>query len=184
MDTTPDNTRHFLSYPNATNRPTRIWFIAALIFLAASILLGRLLHKTQFGGPPLLVIFTGFATVCCVISGISDAIFVYRNRNFVDRITFDAANLYIGDDDTAAAVPLQRISYIRLSYSPMNSSSRGINQKYVIGYDQDGIAEEVRVAIYSRCRKDLALFKQWVKQANPDVEIKNWALNWTFKWGS
>ena len=134
--------------------------------------------KTAFGGPPLLVIFTGFATVACLISGISDAIFVYRYRNFKDRITFDTINLYIGADDSEVAIPLQRINYIRLSYSLMNNSIRGINRRYAIGYDQSGIAEEVRVAVYHKCYKDLALFKQWVQQANPDVEIKNWAFNW------
>ena len=178
MDTAPDNTRYFLSYPNATYRPTRRWFIAALVFLVASIIFGEELPKTGFGGPSLWVILTGFGAVCCVISGISDAIFVYRYRNFKDRITFDTANLYIGEDDTAVAIPLQCISYVRLSYSPLNNSTRGFSSKYVIGYDQSGIAEELTVVVYFKCNKALTLFKQRVHQANPEVEIKNWAFNW------
>jgi hypothetical protein len=108
MNTSQDNTRHFLSYPNATYRRTWNWFIAALVFLAASILLGKLLHRTEFGGPPLLVILAGFGTAVCVVSGISDAIFVYRYKNLVDPVTFDAVNLYVGPDDTAFAIPLGR----------------------------------------------------------------------------
>ena len=73
MNTTPDNARRFLSYPNATYRPTRIWFFSALLFLVASIVFGAVLPKTQSGGPPLMVIFTGFGTLACLISGISDA---------------------------------------------------------------------------------------------------------------
>jgi hypothetical protein len=177
MNTSTDNTRHFLSYSGATYRPTRIWFIAAVLFLAVSILCSKLLHRTEFGGPPLVVLLTGFGTVACVFSGISDAVFVYRCQNLIDPVSFDTTNLYIGPDDALTAIPLGSIAYIRLSYSRLNNYSRGFHWNYIIGYDLGGIAEEVKVAVYRRSNKDLTLFKQLVKQANPMVEIKNWAFN-------
>jgi hypothetical protein len=177
MNTPPDNTRHFLSYSNATYLPTRNWFVAAAVFLGASILCGRFLHRTEFGGPPLVVLLTGFGTVLCIFSGISDAVFVYRNHNFVDPVTFDTTTLYIGPDDAVTAIPFGSIAYIRLSYSRLNNYSRGFHWNYVIGYDLGGISEEVKVAVYRKSNMDLTLFKQLVKQANPGVEIKNWAFN-------
>jgi hypothetical protein len=177
MNTSPNNTRHFLSYANATYRPTRNWFIAAVVFLAASIICGKLLHRTEFGGPPLVVLLAGFGTVVCIFGGISDAVFVYRCQNVIDPVTFDTANLYIGPDDALTAIPLGSIAYIRLTYSRLNNYSRGFHWNYVIGYELGGIAEEVKVAVYRRSNKDFTLFKQSVKQANPEVEIKNWAFN-------
>jgi hypothetical protein len=177
MNTPTDNTRHFLSYSGATYRPTRNWFIAAVILLVASIVCGKLLHRTEFGGPPLVVLLIGFGAVVCIFSGISDAVFVYRSQNLIDPVSFDTTKLYIGSDDALTAIPLGSIAYIRLSYSRLNNYSRGFHWNYVIGYDLGGIAEEVKVAVYRRSNKDLTHFKQSVKQANPDVEIKNWALN-------
>jgi hypothetical protein len=177
MNTFTDNTRRFLSYANATYRPTLYWFVAAVIFLAASIIGGKLLHRTEFGGPPLVILLTAFGTIVCIVSGISDAVFVYRYQNFVDPVSFDTTNLYIGADDALTAIPLASIAYIRLTYSRLNNYSRGFHWNYLIGYDLGGITDETKVAVYWKSNKDFALFKQSVKQANPMVEIKNWALN-------
>lgn len=178
MNTSSDDTRRFLSYENATYRSTLNWFIAAVIFLITSILCGNFLHRTESGGPTLVVLLIIFGTVVCILSGISDAVFVYRSQNLIDPVTFDATNLYIGSDDAVTAIPLGSIAYIRLSFTRINNNFSGrFSQKYAIGYDLGGIAEEVTVAIYWKSRKNLKLFQKWVKQANPGVEIKNWAFN-------
>jgi hypothetical protein len=177
MNTSTDNTRRFLSYANATYRPTRNWFIATVLFLAASIICGNFLHRTESGGPSVLTLLTAFGTVVCVLNGISDAIFVYRYHNVVDPVSFDTTNLFIGPDDALTAIPLRSISYIRLTYNRLNNFSRGFHRNYWIGYDLGGITEEVKVAIYRKSNEDFTEFKELVKQANPMVEIKNWAIN-------
>ncbi len=112
-----------------------------------------------------------------LFNGIGDAIFVYRYHNVVDPVAFDTTNLYIGPDDALTAIPLRSISYIRLTYSRLNNFSRGFHRSYWIGYDLGAITEEVKVAIYRRSNEDFTEFKELVKQANPMVEIKNWAIN-------
>jgi hypothetical protein len=169
----PDSNRLFLSYPNATYRQTRAWLIAFFVFALAAWLVATFTINVISGKPPALTILLGFAAICCLISVISDAIFVWVYQHHKNRISFDNDNLYIESRGSEPVIiPLYDITSIRLT-SMMVRNTRGTGRRHRIEYHLDGVPGHANVFIYFRSRPNFARFQERTKQANPFAEINN-----------
>jgi hypothetical protein len=173
--------RTMLSYPDPGFRQTIYWFVAALIMVVIAVVYWKIQPRSYSGGPSLGVILGGFFGVACLISGLSDAAFVWYYRTFKAKVSFDADNLYIepiGEDGTV--IPLRDVDSVCLTSWMTSRNTRGAHYWYKIGFTRDGIPDHVKVAIYPRTKGNLPGFQQSVKNANPDARIRNWAssIDW------
>ena len=172
-------TRIVLSYEGATFTRTFVYISLALIGL---LIVKFIKFPTPppppgaVAGPPIADLVIGFLAAAFLICGILDFLFVLQYKYFHKKIECDQDNLYVTDKNGESTTPLKQVNSILLTTAG-SQGVRGISRVYLIQYEGNDGAKQMRLAVYVKMRDNFGLFKEWVKQKNPSVEIKNWATS-------